>query len=106
MSGEEYAAVAKLEEIGDGGLHAFLGDEEILLVRNGKKVYAIGYLCSHMEQGLEGGGVEEGSWVCPHHGARFDLETGKALSMPAVDPIPTYEVKVENDTVYVKEPEE
>jgi 3-phenylpropionate/trans-cinnamate dioxygenase ferredoxin subunit len=35
------------------------------------------------------------------HGARFDVETGEALSLPAVKPVPKHEVKVEEGNVYV-----
>jgi 3-phenylpropionate/trans-cinnamate dioxygenase ferredoxin subunit len=39
------------------------------------------------------------------HGARFDLETGRVRSLPAVFPVTTYEVKVEGDDIYVLSPE-
>jgi 3-phenylpropionate/trans-cinnamate dioxygenase ferredoxin subunit len=38
---------------------------------------------------------------CPLHGARFDVKTGAAKSLPAVKPVPKHEVKVEGGTVYV-----
>ena len=60
------------------------------------KFYAIEDVCTH-----DGGPLGEGeagwlrSSICPRHGARFDVRTGAALKMPAVEPAPTYEVKVE-----------
>jgi nitrite reductase/ring-hydroxylating ferredoxin subunit len=39
---------------------------------------------------------------CPLHLATFDVRTGKLLSGPAAADVPTYEVRVEGDTVYVK----
>ena len=38
---------------------------------------------------------------CPLHGAKFDVTTGKALSLPAVKAVPKHEVKVEDGNVYV-----
>jgi nitrite reductase/ring-hydroxylating ferredoxin subunit len=38
---------------------------------------------------------------CPLHGAKFDVKTGAAKSLPAVNPVPKHEVKVENGNVYV-----
>ncbi|MGD8793038.1 MAG: Rieske 2Fe-2S domain-containing protein, partial [Anaerolineae bacterium] len=38
---------------------------------------------------------------CPRHGARFDVRSGQVKALPAVQPIPTYEVKVEGDEVFV-----
>jgi 3-phenylpropionate/trans-cinnamate dioxygenase ferredoxin subunit len=46
--------------------------------------------------------VLEGSRIrCPRHGALFDVTTGAALTLPAVSPLPTYAVRVENDDVFV-----
>ncbi len=75
--------------------------EEALLVRDGDKVYAISSLCSHQDMSLEGGHAENGAWVCPHHGAKFDLATGDALSMPAVEAIDVYDVKTEAGRVFL-----
>jgi 3-phenylpropionate/trans-cinnamate dioxygenase ferredoxin subunit len=100
----EWIEVMGLEDIAADGSHALVGDEEILLVRQGNAVYALGYLCSHQDKELQGGECDAEAWLCPHHGARFDLKTGKALSMPAVEPISSYEVKVEQGRVFVREP--
>ena len=40
--------------------------------------------------------------MCPLHGARFDLRTGRHLSLPAVRPVSRYEVKVDQGKVWVK----
>lgn len=100
----DWVEVALLEEIPADGRHAMVGDQEILLVREGARVYALGYLCSHQDMELEGGHREEGEWVCPHHGARFSLATGEATAMPAVDSVPTFDVKIVNGRVFVKDP--
>ncbi len=100
----EWVEIAKLEEIGPGGRRALLGEEEILLVRQGDTVYGLSYLCSHQDMELEGGYAEGDAWVCPHHGARFSLKTGEALAMPAVEPVRSYPVKVESGKVFMQEP--
>ncbi len=104
MNTDGFVEVASIDEIGPEGRHAIVGDEEVLLIRHEDKVYALGYLCSHQDMELEGGHVEDGGWTCPHHGARFALETGEALAMPAFEGVPTYEVKVDGGKVFVKEP--
>jgi hypothetical protein len=38
---------------------------------------------------------------CPLHGAEFDLKTGKARTLPAVLPVPSYAVRVEGDAILV-----
>lgn len=100
-----WVEVAKVASIPPQGMRVLLGEEEVLLVRKGDEVYAIGYLCSHQDMELEGGHLEGDSWVCPHHGARFSLATGEALSMPAVEPVPRYDVEVRGGAVFLKEPQ-
>lgn len=64
--------------------------------------YAVDGWCSHERASLVHGDVDGCEIMCPVHGARFDLRTGKHLSMPAVRPIASYPVKVEGDSVWVK----
>ena len=98
----DWVEVASLESIPPAGLRVVADDEEILLVRAGDGVKALSYLCSHQDMALEGGRVQDEAWVCPHHGARFSLETGEALSMPAVSRVSIYDAKVGDGKVYVK----
>jgi nitrite reductase/ring-hydroxylating ferredoxin subunit len=76
-------------------------DEEVALCNVGGEIYAVANLCTH-----DGGPLGEGSLVdhqieCPRHGARFDVRTGEVKALPAIIPIPTYEVKIEGDQVLV-----
>jgi len=57
--------------------------------------------CSHEYSPLCEGEVMEGSVYCPKHGSRFDLASGKVLSYPATEDVRTYEVKLEDEKVYV-----
>jgi nitrite reductase/ring-hydroxylating ferredoxin subunit len=71
-------------------------------VRSAGRIRAVEAVCSHEDKGLEGGcAAGEGEWECPHHGARFDLATGRATGMPAVAPIRTYPVRVVDGRVQV-----
>ena len=97
-----FRKVAKLSDIEPQGLKVEIDGEEILLVKDGGAVYALSNICTHQEQELCGGFAEEGSWVCPHHGARFEIKTGTALCMPAVEDLKTYEVKINGEEVFVE----
>ena len=67
--------------------------------------YAIEDVCTHDGGPLVEGEIIEGCQVeCPRHGARFDIRTGEALSMPAFEPTPSYQVQVEDDDIYVEQP--
>lgn len=59
----------------------------ILLCRSHLGVHATATLCPHQAKLLEGGRIRGQSIMCPHHGARFDLVTGKSLS-PQLTPQP------------------
>jgi 3-phenylpropionate/trans-cinnamate dioxygenase ferredoxin subunit len=39
--------------------------------------------------------------ICPRHGARFDIRTGKATKAPAFSDIPSYPVKIDDGTIYI-----
>lgn len=97
----EWKDVTSVGEIPPSGLRVVVEDEELLLVRVGEDVRALSYLCSHQEMALEGGRILDGAWVCPHHGARFSLDNGEALSMPAVSGIRIVQTRVEDGRVFV-----
>jgi 3-phenylpropionate/trans-cinnamate dioxygenase ferredoxin subunit len=79
--------------------------ETAVLFRVGNTIYAIEDRCTH-DDGPLGEGVLDGcEIVCPRHSARFDIRTGEALTMPAVEDVPTYAVRVEDGDVFVEEPE-
>jgi 3-phenylpropionate/trans-cinnamate dioxygenase ferredoxin subunit len=68
--------------------------------------FAIGDVCTH-DDGPVGDGVLEGfNVVCPRHGGEFDVQTGKALQLPAVVDIPAYPVKVVEGMIQVGVPKE
>lgn len=52
--------------------------------------YAVQRMCSHAALPLDGGRVRGTSIVCPHHGARFDLKSGRVLGPPAFAAIAAY----------------
>lgn len=58
--------------------------------------------CTHAESQLSDCDIEDGQVACPLHGARFDVKTGQAMSLPAVRPVKMHEVKIEGDSIFVK----
>lgn len=74
---------------------------EIVIVNLDGAFYAIEDVCTHDGGPLGEGTLEGCQLICPRHGARFDVRTGAALTMPAVEPAPTYEVQVEGDDILV-----
>lgn len=99
--------VTQLEELPrDRGVRVKVGEHRIALFRIGDDVYAIGDRCSHAEASLSEGEVFDDAVECPRHGSEFDLRTGVPTSLPATSPVPTYDVAVEDGTVYLTLEEE
>lgn len=86
----------------ESGLRVDIGEHRIALFRIGSDVYAIGDRCSHAEASLAEGDVFDTEVECPRHGSAFDLETGEPHALPATKPVPVYDVKIEDDVVYLR----
>ena len=67
------------------------------------KYCAIEDRCSHDDGPLCEGDfdAEEGYAVCPRHGAHIDICSGRPLTLPAVLPVETFPVHVEDGFVKV-----
>ena len=97
-----FEVVATLDEIEVGGTLLVELAEPICLVRlDDDDVRAVHDTCTHQQQPLHEGTVDGDTLVCAAHAATFDLDTGEAIGVPAVDPIPVYACKIENDCVLV-----
>jgi 3-phenylpropionate/trans-cinnamate dioxygenase ferredoxin subunit len=76
----------------------------LCVVRVGDGVYVIGDRCTHADVSLSEGEVDTDALTveCPKHGSEFSLETGVALSLPAVKPTPSYAARVVDGEVEVE----
>jgi nitrite reductase/ring-hydroxylating ferredoxin subunit len=76
--------------------------ERVLLANVDGMFYALRDACGHRQAPLSKGTLDGYVIECPLHFATFDVRTGKLLSGPVADDVPTYAVQVKDDTVYVK----
>ena len=76
--------------------------EYVLVLRTESGFWAIEDRCSHDDNELFGGEVVGKEIKCPRHGARFDLESGQALCLPAVRAVRTYNVVVSGQDVFLQ----
>lgn len=83
-----------------------VGDDEVLLVRSGSEIFAIGAHCSHYHGPLAEGLVTGEGIRCPWHHACFDLRTGEATRAPALGPVATWKVDLEDGRIFVREKRE
>ena len=79
-----------------------LGEQAIAIVKTKSgEIKAIDDKCSHGEISLSEGFVDGNTIECWAHGAKFSLDTGEALTLPAFEPVSVYPVLIEDDTIYL-----
>ncbi len=96
--------VCPVEELPPGSMKLIVAGAVTLGVYNvNGELYAIEDRCSH-----DDGPLVEGDWepdeavvICPRHGSKFDIRTGRALTLPAYLPVDTFPVTVEDGVVKV-----
>src|SRR5262245_9656855 len=82
-----------LDELMDGAmLLGHIGGEQVLLIRRGEEIFAVGAQCTHYQGPLAEGLLVDDTVRCPWHHACFDLRTGEAVRAPALNSIPCWEV--------------
>ena len=77
-------------------------DRLVILVRQGDEVFCIDDVCTHDGGTLSDGELSGCQVICPRHGAKFDVRTGDALTMPATEATACHEVKVDDGQIYVR----
>ena len=99
----EFITVTHAKDLGPGQVEIFeIGDEFVAVANVDGQFCAFTDVCTHDNGPLVEGDLEGRVITCPRHGARFDVCTGEVLSLPAVTPLPTYEVRVVNGEVQVR----
>lgn len=95
-----WKGVAELKDFQHGRLVLRLEEHPrpILLLYTGEEVFALEDVCTHDGGPLHEGELEDGRIVCPRHGARFDLRTGRQ-TLPAPRPVRTFPARVEGGKV-------
>jgi 3-phenylpropionate/trans-cinnamate dioxygenase ferredoxin subunit len=98
-----FVRVCKVSDLPDPGKTIVkAGDRTVALFHVAGRFWATDDRCTHDGGQLVAGRLEGNTIVCPRHGARFDIRTGEALSLPASVDLAVHEVKVEGDDVLVR----
>jgi NADPH-dependent 2,4-dienoyl-CoA reductase/sulfur reductase-like enzyme/nitrite reductase/ring-hydroxylating ferredoxin subunit len=104
LSGPDLAAGVEAASLADGAMllgHA-LG-RQILLVRRGGELFAVGATCTHYGGPLSEGLLVDDTVRCPWHHACYSLRSGEALRPPALRPIARWRVEEQAGTIFVRE---
>lgn len=101
----EFVAVARIADVPDpGSMLVEVGERLVVLIHAAGHWYALEDVCTHDGGPLSDGPLDPSSntIACPRHGAKFDIRTGAALTMPATKPTQAHEVKTEEGQVLVR----
>ena len=99
----KFVKVGRADEVGPGEKKIYEVDGIMVVVVNlDGEYYCVEDVCTHDGGPLGEGKLDHGQLVCPRHGARFDVRTGDALTLPAFEPVATYQVKVESGDLLVE----
>lgn len=97
------APVCHVDDLIDGQLKEVrVNDTDVLLARADGQYYALNPKCSHYQAPLAKGVLNGNRLICPWHNACFDVRTGHRLEAPALNGLPTHEVRIEGDQVFVR----
>jgi 3-phenylpropionate/trans-cinnamate dioxygenase ferredoxin subunit len=101
------ARVCSVDDLEPDSARRFdIGGHRLCVVRVGNDWYCVGDECSHADYSLSEGDVwpDECEIECPKHGSTFSLKTGDPQTLPATQPVPVYEMRVDGDDVLVTLP--
>ena len=105
MADTGFIKVAQVSELRIGEMMAVtIGDDQVLLTNIDGNFHAIDDVCSHAYACLSDGDLNGEESACPLHGGSFNAITGAPMNPPAEAPLRVFQVKVEEDYIFVAPP--
>lgn len=102
----DFVTVIKASDLEPGNMQFIdINGLRIVLVNAKGIFYAVDGKCTHQHLTMMDGNIVDESIVCPYHGGQFSLKTGQVEFSPPMEPLTTYEVKVEDGLIKLKYPE-
>src|SRR5919199_6091524 len=100
---EDFVKVAETKDVQTSQMKEVqINGEDICIANVEGKYYAIGNVCTHEGGPLADGTLEGHEVECPWHQSKFDVRTGEVTSPPASESEPTYEIKVDGNSILLK----
>ena len=99
----QFTKVCKASEIQNGQIKNMLvKDKNVLLANINNTIFATSGQCTHEKVDLDKGFLIGEDITCPLHLSKFNLKTGKALNSPATEELAIYNVKIQNEEIYIE----
>jgi 3-phenylpropionate/trans-cinnamate dioxygenase ferredoxin component len=102
--GSEFEAVASLRDLNEGTIlqRVRSGGDAVCLVRQNGEISALSDICTHQHFSMSLGDLlGDGTLQCAWHGARYDCRTGEVKQVPAISPLPVFQVRLDGDQIMV-----
>jgi 3-phenylpropionate/trans-cinnamate dioxygenase ferredoxin subunit len=97
-----WVVVLPLERLADGTIVCVRVDAvDMLLVRDGERVFACERACPHEQADLSQGRIANGRLLCPRHFASFDLNDGQISAGWPSRPLRRYPTRIKDGRVWV-----
>lgn len=99
-----FSKIASVTDIPENGVRSFDHDGERIAIYNcNGQFYATAAICTHSYYDLGEGYVDpdDCSIECPLHGARYNIETGAVIALPAYGALAVYAVQIQGDDILV-----
>lgn len=101
---EGWVKVCAEDELLPGEFRVVWDDDTAIAVYNVEgNLYAIEDVCTHDGGELTGGEICGFEVECPRHGAKFDVRTGEVTQAPAMEPVASFPVRVEDGVIYTRD---
>jgi nitrite reductase/ring-hydroxylating ferredoxin subunit len=99
---EGFTSICSLNELKESiGKKFIVNDNEIAVFKINSEVFAVSNICPHQQTRLIFDGfIEDGFVVCPAHGWKFNLKTGKKDT--GTNGLDSYPVEIIDNQVYIK----
>jgi len=99
----DWVRAAALAEVPPGTLHGVEVERTRIVLANVEgDVYALHDRCSHADFPLHDGVLEGETLECIHHGAKFDVCSGRATALPALRPVKSYAVELRDGDIFIQ----
>ena len=99
-----FEAIASVSELAEGTVlqRVRATGDAVCLVRHNGEISALSDICTHQHFSMSQGDLlQDGTLQCAWHGARYDCRTGEVRQVPAISPLPVFQVRLAGDTILV-----
>jgi 3-phenylpropionate/trans-cinnamate dioxygenase ferredoxin subunit len=100
----DFEVVAAISDIPEGSIlqRVRTSGDAVCLVRQNGEISALSDICTHQHFSMSLGDLlGDGTLQCAWHGARYDCRTGEVKQVPAISPLPVFQVRLEDGQILV-----